>query len=772
MRLNCCKNLFGYPSDLFIRLFPYIYSGMFRIACKIRDGADAYAQKCCIPSSILKDTSIKAFDVVIVNCGIYNYICRVFPLPVTDLENCITVESIVSFSSSSEAKPWRARTRTLLFPDDISVIKTTSFEKLQVKLVFEDEAQKLVANIESYQKIILTLLQHLIIKKNSIIDCRSQIFADLYHIHSIIISETFHDAEDCGRITKSSSIEIIESDTLEQLNLLKDFVNMELGGMNTAASLLDIYLIQNKYKSVIVLGPSGSGKSTLIKSFCKKKKSFLVLIDGMKDCNLTFDKCNEYVKQLSQSSFSFPGHPTILFIDHIDELASSNTKKRKQLINLVYLLKHLEKTNILVVAAAVQKELIHPSIANFFKRQVLLGIPTFDQRKEILTVLTKSTASDKLQFDKIAGLTPGFVASDLVQLTQEALKIKTDGFNIQRDDNKCSTNPILTTEDFEKALLSVSPSVLKTSEWSMKVKPVYWKDIGGMFKIKERLQLSIEMPLRHPELFKKVDLHCPRGVLLFGPPGCCKTTLARGLATECNANFFAANPSQIYSSYVGESEKNITQLFYQARLSSPSIIFLDELDSLVGFRDFGSKQQGVAEKVLSTLLNEMDGLGAKTHFGVNLNPETFQNSDSDEENDMSSKKQSYDEVIVVAATNRPDCIDDALLRPGRFDIILYVPAPNCEERQSILETLTNGMPLKEINLKNLADKTEHYTGADLKHLCNMAAMNALRENIQNAEYITEEHFLKALEHIKPSVSKEQIQMYEQLAIKYGPIISE
>ncbi|GBN50628.1 VCP-like ATPase [Araneus ventricosus] len=140
--------------------------------------------------------------------------------------------------------------------------------------------------------------------------------------------------------------------------------------------------------------------------------------------------------------------------------------------------------------------------------------------------------------------------------------------------------------------------------------------------------------------------------------------------------------------------------------------------------------------------------------------------------DTSSKKHSRDEVIVVAATNRPNCIDAALLRPGRFDIILYVPAPNCEERQSILETLTNGMPLKEINFKDLADKTEHYTGADLKNLCNMAAMNVLRQGMENAEYITEEHFLEALEHIKPSVSKEQIQMYEQLAIKYGPIISE
>ncbi|GBN12115.1 Spermatogenesis-associated protein 5-like protein 1 [Araneus ventricosus] len=600
---------------------------MSRIAFKIRDGADATSQKCCIPSSVLQNTSIIACDIIIVNCGIYSYICRVFPLPITEPENCITLDSIVSFSASSEAKSWFPRSRTLLFPDDISVIRTTPFEKLQVKLVFENDAQKLVANNEYCQKLIFTLLQPLVIKKNAVVDCKSLALANLYHIHCIVISETFHDEQDCGRLTKSSSVEIIEAGTIEQQKLFKDFENLELGGMNTAASLLNIYLDQNNYKSVIVLGPSGSGKSSLIMSFCKKKKYFLVLIEGMTDSNLTFSKCNEYVKQLSSSSFL--DRRSILLIDDIDQLASSNAKKRKQ---LVYLLKCLKNTNVSIVATAAQKELIHSSVANFFKRQIFLGIPTFDQRKEILAASTKSAASNELNYDKIAGLTPGFVASDLVHLTQEALKIQTNDFNIQGGDKNCATSPVLTTGDFEKALLSVSPSILKTSEWNMKVKPVYWKDIGGMLKIKERLQLSIEMPLRHPEIFRRVDLHCPRGVLLFGPPGCCKTTLARGLATECNANFFAANPSQIYSSYVGESEKNITQLFYQARLSAPSIIFLDELDTLVGSRDFGSKQQGVEEKVLSTLLTEMDGLGTKTQCVENLNSETWQNSDSDGEN--------------------------------------------------------------------------------------------------------------------------------------------
>ncbi|PRD30562.1 UNVERIFIED_CONTAM: Spermatogenesis-associated protein 5-like protein 1 [Trichonephila clavipes] len=784
---------------------------MCTVLKKFIHDSEAFTQKCLIPSCLMKNTLFKAGNLITLNCGIRSYICRIFPLPATEPEICISIDDTVSFESTNSRNILSLQSKTLVIPDDLNVIKTVVFKKLQVSLILEDDTQTM-GNCQLYEKIAFILLQNFVVKKNATVKCSGQALANQFHIHSILILESFHDEHTFGHLSRTSFVEIVEMRTKDQLMLLKDFENTEIAGMSNMIEHLKTLLIQEKPKRVIVLGPSGCGKSSVIKKFCIDYKCHVLMIDGIKEKDFNIDKCNMYHKQLTQSSTLFSSRPSILFIDHIDELASLNVKNKKNVVILLELLKNVKHTNVLIVSTASQKDLLHPAISCFFEEEIFLGIPTINQRKEILKALTKSYLCE-IDYERIAGLIPGFLPCDIVRLIQETVNLKTRSIHAKsvvnhsaillftlvndchvdvepmefgrsyynevfqtsygknKEDSKDNKVICLTTRDFEIALPSISPSVLKTSEWNLRVKPVYWKDIGGVQKIKERLQMSIELPLSHPEIFEKVDLHCPRGVLLFGPPGCCKTTLARGLATECNANFFAANPSQIYSSYVGESEKNIAQLFYQARISAPSIIFLDELDSLVGYRNLNSKQQGVAEKVLSTLLNEMDGLGIKIQSAENLGSEFIKINSQVEENDV-HHKHSNDDVIVVAATNRPDCIDDALLRPGRFDIILYVPPPNSEERESILQTITDGMPLQDINFKKIVEKTNNFTGADLKNLCNMAAMNSLKEDILKATYITEKHFMQALEKVKPSVSTEQIHMYEQLATKYGPIISE
>nr|XP_042908442.1 spermatogenesis-associated protein 5-like protein 1 isoform X2 [Parasteatoda tepidariorum] len=390
--------------------------------------------------------------------------------------------------------------------------------------------------------------------------------------------------------------------------------------------------------------------------------------------------------------------------------------------------------------------------------RIFIGLLSISHRKEMLEALMKQYGIFGIDYNFLAEKMPGFTANDVAAMTKTVLECaKMQGKNY--DD--------VSTKDFEAVFLKMTPSLLKTSKFCLKVKPIYWKDIGGMKSIKQRLQLCIEKPLINPEIFKKVDLPIPRGVLLFGPPGCCKTTIARGLATECKANFFAANPSQIYSPYVGESEKNISELFFEARLCAPSIIFLDEIDCIVGRREFGSKVVGVAEKVLSTLLTEMDGFGVSTVYGGCEDPhKVLSYCASDETEDC--EERISDQVIVVGATNRPDLIDDALLRPGRFDMILYVPPPNAEERESILRTFTD-VPLLNVDLKLIAEKSEHLSGADLTHLYRTAVTIALRQN-ESTEYITEEHFMKALEIVKPSITLEQIKMYEKLASRYGTFI--
>ncbi|KAG8185559.1 hypothetical protein JTE90_017564 [Oedothorax gibbosus] len=616
-----------------------------------------------------------------------------------------------------------------------------------------------IAHCAVDRAVVSKLLRDYVITKNATVKCENRCLAVSFHIHSIIISETFKDSETFGRLAKNAKVEIVEVISKEQLNQLKEFKELDVGGIEEHKRTLSSYLFEKASRKILISGPTGSGKSLFVKKFLSDNKCCLIIIDGLKDINLTMNKCDRYRKQLLQSLKKFPELPSVLLVDHIDEIASSNIKQLKQscVYALVYLFKSFENSRVSVIVISTEKRNIHPGISRLFVDEVFIGIPSFYQRKEMMIALTKSFPNNEVDLDKVAAMTPGFLARDVTRLVEIASQ---DTMKTALHEQYSSKAESLSTHHFEKALLAMTPSLLKTSEWNMKVKPVCWNDIGGMDGIKKRLQLCIERPLRHPEMFQKVGLRCPRGVLLFGPPGCCKTTLARGLATECNANFFAASPSQIYSSYVGESEKNISQLFYQARLCAPSIIFLDELDSLVGRRTFETKQHGVAEKILSTLLNEMDGLGVKTTFGDNGSRTLLEDN---AEGNAIGKKQLQDEVIVVGATNRPDFIDDALLRPGRFDIILYVPPPNLEERVSILQTITKNMPLNEVDLRKIAEKTKAFTGADLKNVCSMAAKNSLKEQLSNAEVISEHNFIQALEKAEPSVSKKQIQMYEKLS---------
>jgi transitional endoplasmic reticulum ATPase len=291
----------------------------------------------------------------------------------------------------------------------------------------------------------------------------------------------------------------------------------------------------------------------------------------------------------------------------------------------------------------------------------------------------------------------------------------------------------VTQNDFENALKEVLPSGIR--EVFVEVPNVTWDQVGGLEELKQRLVESVDWPLSHPNIFTRMGIRPPRGILLYGPPGCGKTLLARAVATESQANFISIKGPELLSKWVGESEKAIREIFRKAKMAAPCIIFFDEFDSIAPSRGRHTSDSGVSEKVLSQFLTELDGL------------------------------EIMKDVVVIAATNRPDILDPALIRPGRIDRILLVPAPEEKARIKILKIFTKDMPLaSNTNIEKLAELTDGFSGADIETWCREAAMLALRENIR-ARKVTVEHFKESRKDIHPSMTKEITDWYEKFGEK-------
>jgi transitional endoplasmic reticulum ATPase len=289
-------------------------------------------------------------------------------------------------------------------------------------------------------------------------------------------------------------------------------------------------------------------------------------------------------------------------------------------------------------------------------------------------------------------------------------------------------------DDFTAAYREVTPTAMR--EVYVEVPTVRWIDVGGLGEVKQDLQEAVEWPLKKPEVFKRVGVEPPKGILLFGPPGCGKTMLARAVATESEANFISIKGPELFSKWVGESEKAIREVFRKGRTAAPSIIFFDELDSVVPRRGSGYGDSGVSERVISQLLTELDGI------------------------------ESLENVVVIGATNRPDIIDPAILRPGRFDRLIYVPAPDHATRYQILKLHTQAMPLAhDVDLDQLATQTQSYSGADLEAVCREAGLVSLRKNIETKE-VTLEDFRDGLERIKPSVTPDMENWYQAFVKRF------
>jgi transitional endoplasmic reticulum ATPase len=282
--------------------------------------------------------------------------------------------------------------------------------------------------------------------------------------------------------------------------------------------------------------------------------------------------------------------------------------------------------------------------------------------------------------------------------------------------------------DFDNAYKEITPTAMR--EVYIEVATVHWSDIGGLDDVKQHLKESVEWPIKTPELFQRMGIKPPKGILLYGPPGCGKTLLARAVATESEANFISIKGPEVFSKWVGESEKAIREVFRKARMAAPTVIFFDEMDSLTPMRGSGSGESGVSERVISQLLTEMDGI------------------------------LSLQDIVVIAATNRPNLIDPSVLRPGRFDRLIYVPEPDEKSRLQIFKLYSQPMPLcKDVDLNQLALITRYYSGADIESLCREAAMHALRRDL-NCREVTMCDFQDAMKEMGPSVSPDMEKWYK------------
>ena len=499
-------------------------------------------------------------------------------------------------------------------------------------------------------------------------------------------------------------------------------------------------------KGVLLYGPPGTGKTLLARAVANESGANFYTIAGPEVMSMWYGKSEENLRKIFEEAEK--NAPSIIFIDEIDSIAPKREEtkgevERRVVSQLLTLMDGLKKRGKVIVIAATNREnALDPALRRpgRFDREIEIGVPDKKGRKEILEIHSRDMPLAKnVNIDELAEITYGYVGADLEALCKEAamLALRRILPKIKWKEEEELPKEVIeklkvTKKDFENALKIVEPSAMR--EVLIEVPNVKWDDVGGLENVKQQLKESVEWPLTMPESFERMGIEPPKGVLLYGPPGCGKTLLAKAVATESGANFISVKGPQLLSMWVGESERKIRELFRRAKQVSPCIIFFDEIDAIAPMRGL-SRGEEVTERVVSQLLTELSGL------------------------------EDLHDVIVIAATNRPDIIDPALLRPGRFDRQILVPAPDEKARLKILEIKTKKMPLKDVNLKKIAKMTENFSGADLEALCREAALIALRKN-KKANAVKMEHFMKALKSMKNSLDENIIKFYKKFEERY------
>ena len=494
-------------------------------------------------------------------------------------------------------------------------------------------------------------------------------------------------------------------------------------------------------KGVLLHGPPGTGKTMIAKAVATEVNAHFKSINGPEIISKYYGESEKQLREIFDEASEQA--PAIIFIDEIDSICPkredvSGEVERRVVAQMLTLMDGMQgRDNVVVIGATNRRDALDPALRRpgRFDREIEIGVPDREGRSEIMDVHTRQMPiSDDFDINWVLDNTYGFVGADLAALVREAAMKALRRYLPEIDLEEDTIPPEVLEkmevkmDDFKEAIKDVEPSALR--EIYVEVPEVGWDEVGGLEDVKDRLKESVEWPLTKPEMFEHFGIKPPRGIVLFGAPGTGKTLLAKAIANEAQANFISIKGPELISKWVGESERAIREIFKKAKQSSPSIIFLDEFESIASMRS-GSSTEGsdVSNRVVNQLLASMDGV------------------------------ESLDGVIIVAATNRPEMIDPALLRSGRFERVLHVPPPDAPAREAIFNIHTSGMPLGKFSLKDVIGGLDGFTGADIEAVCREAALIAMRAGKKS---VSKKHFEEATSRVRPTVTTEMLDYYSKM----------
>ncbi len=494
-------------------------------------------------------------------------------------------------------------------------------------------------------------------------------------------------------------------------------------------------------KGVLLHGPPGTGKTMIAKAVANETNAHFTSINGPEIISKYYGESEKQLREIFDDAAS--NAPAVIFIDELDSIAPkredvSGEVERRVVAQLLTLMDGMQgRDNVVVIGATNRPDAIDQALRRpgRFDRELEIGVPDKNGRREIVNIHTRGMPiADDFDMEWVLDNSYGFVGADISSLSREAAMKALRRYlpEIDLDQDEIPPEVLEKMEvqmnDFKIAIRDIEPSALR--EIYVEIPEVSWEDVGGLDEVKERLKESVEWPLTMPDRFEHFGVKPPRGIVLFGAPGTGKTLIAKAIAHEAKANFITVKGPELISKWVGESEKAIREVFKKAKQASPSIIFLDEFESIAGARTPNSGEgSDVSNRVVNQMLSSMDGV------------------------------ESMEGVIVIAATNRPEMIDPALLRSGRFERVMHIPPPDHASLRKILKIHSKGMPLGKFDLESLADKMQNFTGADVEAVCREAALIAMRAEKKS---VSKKHFEEAISRVRPTITPDMIEYYTKL----------